>query len=73
MEYFGLQVLINYLSITFLYLLTKLIQLKRMRKDITQTFLNACDLYIESVKIETQGYFYIVWKRGKKITQTLKY
>jgi len=44
-----------------------------MRKDITQTFLNACDLYVESIKIETKGYMYIVWKRGKKVTQTLKY
>lgn len=43
------------------------------RRDITQTYMNACDLYIDSVKMESKGYFYIVWKRGKKVAQTLKH
>ena len=43
------------------------------RRDITQTYMNSCDLYIESIKMEITGYFYIVWKRGKKVAQTLKH
>ena len=43
------------------------------RRDITQTYMNTCDLYIESIKMEAVGYFYITWKRGKKLAQTLKY
>ena len=43
-------------------------------KAITQTFLNACDLYIESIKLASEGCcFSFVWKRGSKVTQSLKY
>ena len=43
-------------------------------KAMTQTFLNACDLYVESIKLDSQGcYFSFVWKRGSKVTQSLKY
>lgn len=35
--------------------------------------MNAFDLYLQSLKIDYKGYFYIQWKRGKKLTQTLKH
>lgn len=38
-----------------------------------ETCMNAFDLYIESVKFEYRGYFEIKWRRGRKLTQTLKY
>lgn len=43
------------------------------RRDLTQTYMNCCDLYIDSVKMESTGYFYVVWKRGRKVAQTLKH
>lgn len=44
-----------------------------MRQSGTKIYLNTCDLFIEEVQIDIAGYFYIVWKKGKKTTQTLKY
>ncbi len=36
-------------------------------------FLNNCELLLESISSKTRGSYYLVWKKGKKSTQSGRY
>lgn len=42
-------------------------------KNEEVVYLNNCDLIIDSVSFKNKGTFYLVWKKGKKSTQSTKF
>lgn len=36
-------------------------------------YLNSCDILIDSINLKSIGTYYLVWKKGKKHTQSNKY
>jgi len=42
-------------------------------KNNETVYLNSCDILIESINLKSTGTYYLVWKKGKKHTQSNKY